>query len=161
MAKDPKPSLVELVAKATEADLASIDEQITAKEAELADATRRIGGELDALKALRKVVDVKLHGKPQRKPRQAKAASHKSNGEPNGFRSGPPAPSRVAVHSDTTLASEIIGAINLHGPLLPDTLARKLDRSPVGIKMAVGKSDHLKLLSDGRVALANHDESDD
>ena len=161
-AKDKSPSLVDLVAKATEADLASIDEQIKAKESELDEATKRIGGELDALKSLRKVIDLKLHGKPERKKRQpAVKLTQNGNGhEPDGFRLPPPAKSRIVTAHEGALASEIIGHVTLHGPGFPAAIARKLDRTETGVKMAVSKSDGLKTLADGRVALSTHDESE-
>lgn len=147
MAKEQKPSLVDLVAKATAADLAVIDEQITARETELAEATARIGGELGSLKALRRVIDIKLHGKPQRKTRQPRKAQ------------APAATSHASGDAPTGLQSEIIGFITLNGPGFPEAIGRKLDRPAQAIACSVSKRpDLLKKLSDGRIALANHEE---
>ena len=73
--KDTEPDLIDLLAKASAADLAKLDARIADKESELAAVAARIGGELESLKSLRKVIDVKLNGKPARKKPERKAKS--------------------------------------------------------------------------------------
>jgi hypothetical protein len=71
--------LVELLRSAGEKDLAAINERIAAVEQELEETTKRLRGELDGLRLLKKSIDWRLHGKPKRKsPGPHKA---KSNGK--------------------------------------------------------------------------------
>lgn len=73
MAKTSKPSILDLLAEVSEADLEIIDEKITALTTDIAN----IQAEIDSLRVVRKTVDVKLHGKPERKKpvRKAKAGA--------------------------------------------------------------------------------------
>jgi hypothetical protein len=156
VAKDRKPNLIEVLSTASEADLLEIDDQIAAKEKELAETTKALEGELAALQYLRRVVDVKLHGKPERKQRQAKAkaapAPHAaSNGDRNEIE-----PMHAA------LASQIVGLITKEGPITPEVIARKLDRTPQGVRMAITKAGGLfKRMSGDRVGLPGSRESED
>jgi hypothetical protein len=157
--KTSQPTLLDLMARATAADLAEIDQQIAAKETELAEAEKRIGGELDALKQLRKVVDVKLNGKPARKKpeRKAKAgvsAASSGNGHA-GNGAGP------INRLNDGLAGDIVACIKLHGAAFPAAIGRKLDRTEQAVNMSVTKRpDLLKRLSSGQIGLADHDERD-
>lgn len=142
-----EPDLIDLLAKASEADLAKLDTRITDKQAELDAITMRIGGELSALQSLRKVLDIKLHGKPARKKpeRKAKAASATTATVEHG--------------APTGLAADIVACIQVHGPAFPAAIGRKLDRTEQAINMSVTKRpDLLKRLSDERIALADHEE---
>lgn len=156
--KDKAPSLIDLLSKATAADLANLDQQIAEKESALAEATKNLEADLASLKALRKVIDVKLNGKPERKKpvRKAKGSVLVPQERPayhNGDSVG---------HEEAGLASKIVGLITRDGPLSPQALAIKLGRSPQGINMSVTKmSSMFKRLSDGRIALPNHEEDED
>lgn len=158
MAKDRKPNLIEVLSTAGESDLLEIDAQIEAKEKELADTTKALEGELAALQYLRRVVDVKLHGKPARKQRQAKAA--KAGPSPAQAPAGPDRDGLEPMHA--ALASQIVALITKEGPITPETIARKLDRTPQGVRMAITKAGGLfKRMSGDRVGLPGSRESED
>lgn len=117
-AKQKQASLVDLLAKVSVADLADIDQQIAAKQAELDEANKRIGGELDALKTIRKVIDIKLNGKPARKKREPKAAKAEPvNRLPSANGNG---------HDGTSPVERIRQVLKDCGPCLPATIAKKL-----------------------------------
>ncbi len=124
MAKTAQPSLVDLLKKATAADLADIDQQIAAKQAELDEATKLIGGELDALKVIRKVLDVKINGKPARQPRGAKkvARQERVNRLPSSNGNGQHV-DRDAAGITVQSVSEILKSC---GACSPYTIAKKL-----------------------------------
>lgn len=111
MAKAAQPSLVELLKKATASDLSDIDAQITEKQAELDEATKRIGGELDALKVIRKVLDVKINGKPPRAPKGSRKAAKGA------------AP---AAGDPVSTVDKVAKVLKDCGACLPMTIARKL-----------------------------------
>jgi hypothetical protein len=166
------PKLLDLVAKAGESDLAEIDQQIADQEATLADFTKKAEGDISALKALRKVINIKLHGRPPRKPhvRKAKGSNPPQDG-PHAYRQPPSARPGLAVGPavgsgggavDGTISSRVKNLLMLHGPLSVQALSVKLACSPQAIAMAVTKSPHsFKRLNDGRVAPSNYDDSDD
>ena len=69
MAKaEHKPSIVELIKSATDADLEAIDAEILERRNQIA----KLDDEVYALKAMRRTIEVKLHGKPERKKPQRK-----------------------------------------------------------------------------------------
>lgn len=152
--KDRTPSLLDLIGRATEADLSAIDEQIAEKQNELDAATHALQADLDSLRQLRRLIDVKLHGKPARKKTQRKGRG--GNGQPTD----PADDARSAVVEravgahEAALASKIVDLITREGPMTDIVIARKLDRTPQGIRMALTKSAALfRRLPDARVAL--------
>lgn len=124
-----QPSLVDLLARASVADLAGIDQQIAAKQADLDAATKKLGDELDALKAIRKVIDIKLNGKPPRKVRQPKASTTdpvnrlpSSNGNGSGYTPG----TQVDREAAGITVQSISAILKSCGACSPYTIARKL-----------------------------------
>jgi hypothetical protein len=131
MAKTTQPSLVELLKKATASDLSDIDAQITEKQAELDEATKRIGGELDALKVIRKVLDVKINGKPPRAPKGSKNAA-------KATAACQPVSSQVG----ESPADKIAKVLKDCGPCRPATIAKKLGGEHLlhGVAITLGKN---------------------
>lgn len=149
--------LLEAILRAGATDLASIDAEIAAKEEALAAAKREIETELAMLKQLRRVLDVKLNGKPARKVRQPKAAKAKGTGG-GGQGTGSDDDDTVSVGG---LASQIIHLLDAGTGVAPiDLLAERLGRNVHGIKLAISKCRQLQLLDGGRVAMAGYVDED-
>lgn len=72
--------LIETLAAAGPEELAAIDEQIEALEAELAALVTDKRKAIDALKRLRAVLDVQVNGKPTKAKRQKRAAAASGTG---------------------------------------------------------------------------------
>lgn len=133
-AKQKPASLVDMLAKVSVADLADIDQQIAAKQAELDEATKKIGGELEALKTIRKVVDIKLNGKPARKQRQPKGTkAEPANRLPSSNGNG---------LDGISPADKIAKVLKECGPCLPATIAKKLGGEHLlhGVAITLGKN---------------------
>jgi hypothetical protein len=83
-----KPDKVDLLLKelasATESTLTRLDEKIAAKEKQIEELLGEHTKELDAFKAMRKLLSVRIHGKPPRVPQKAKAEKPASNRYRNG-----------------------------------------------------------------------------
>lgn len=118
----PQTSLVDLLNKASASDLADIDQQIAAKQTELDEATKKIGGQLDSLKAIRKVLDLRINGKPARKKREPKSSPVNRLPSVNGNGHGR-AVDRDAAGITVQSVAEILKSC---GPCSPYTIAKKL-----------------------------------
>lgn len=130
-ATQSQPSLVDLLKRAGAADLADIDQQIAAKQAELDEATKRIGGELDALKVIRKVLDVKINGKPARAPKGSRKAAK-----------GAAAGQSISGQPGESPADKIAKVLRDCGPCMPATIAKKLGGEHLlhGVSITLGKN---------------------
>ncbi len=117
--------LVDLFASAGENDLAAIDEQIEVHRMEQREALRKI----DGLLAIRKALEIKLHGKAPRQKTDRKAASKPQ----------PSPPTPQSPTDGSTPSQRIVTAIRAHGPLTPRQLADTLDLSPGVIAVAVSR----------------------
>lgn len=132
MAKDSKPSLVNLVASATVDDLNEVLSQIHKKQLELAEVTDRLGNEIHALIQLRKVLDSKLHGKPKRRGRRA--ATEDANGDEAETSEAP------VVDKPPSFADRIACAIAERGPMTTSRIAQRLATSEHGVRICIGRS---------------------
>ncbi len=150
MAKE-SPTLLDMVNAATADDLAQIDQKITSAEADLSQTVAKAEAEIASLKSLRRVIDIKINGKPARKKREAKASSP---GEPAAGASGS--------NGQVLLIDRVMFVIKQHGPTFPAGIGRKLDVTEAAVNQAVtlgirgGKK--IKALADGRIALSAHTE---
>lgn len=116
MAKDTaKPSLLDVLEKATTEDLDAVREQIAEHEKQL-----------DSLRAVEKLLNIRINGKPERKKPVRKAAA--GNAEPGGQMQA------------TGLAQKILDLVLSRGPCQPSTAARLLEVSEQAVRIAVGKS---------------------
>jgi hypothetical protein len=79
--KTKAPSLLDMLAKAGAGDLAEIDEQIATKQAELDALSKKLVDELAGLLQLRKVVNIRVNGKPPRKKPERKAKTGGGRGK--------------------------------------------------------------------------------
>lgn len=125
-----KIDLVDLFASAGESDLAAIDQQIQVHRATHRDAQQKI----DGLLAIRKALELKLHGKAPRKKPERKAAA-----KPEG------AAASQTPADGATPSQQIATAIRAHGPLTPRQIADTLGLAPGVIAVAVSRSKSLAL----------------
>lgn len=129
--KTQQPSLVDLLNKATAADLADIDQQIADKQSELDEATKQLITDLESLKAVRKVIDIRVNGKPARKKREPRKAA----GDKGVSQSAASAP------ASSDLLARIIQIIHGCGPCTSYTISKKLgDTSEYLVRNALIKS---------------------
>lgn len=133
--RQPTPSaadsIMETLGAATADDLATIDDRIG-----------ELQKEIDSLSVVRKLIDVKLNGKPKRKsPSKAK-----SNGQA--------APTTEKASGQMPLDMQIRGLIKEQGcPLVPDAIARALGVSLQAVAVSAGKSNSLEKTPDGKITL--------
>jgi hypothetical protein len=140
MVKESDSSIVDLLDKCTAKDLADVDQKIAAEESALGQLLKNSESKIASLRALRRVLDIMLNGKPQRKKREAKAAAP---------------PSDI---NDTTLRliDRVVSVVKQHGSSFPAAIARKLDVTEGQVNMAAShgvRAGRVKVLDDGRISL--------
>jgi predicted PP-loop superfamily ATPase len=144
--------LVEMVGRATEEDLAAIDQTIADKKSAMDATVKQLGDEIASLEALRKVLDIKLHGK------QKKTWSRKK-------KESAAAPSASAATPNDSFAAQLASKVQLisrNGPMLTDTIARKLGETQAAVVGAITKHpSQFKSIGGGRIALPGFREPDD
>jgi len=124
--KDTKPRLLDVLEQATSDDLVAVQEQIAEHEKQL-----------NSLRAVEKLLSIRINGKPARKQREPKQPKTTANAAPGGQMSG-------------GLAKKILDLVLSRGPCLPETAARLLATSEQGIRVAVGQSS-LLTIEDGKI----------
>jgi hypothetical protein len=124
MSKSKETSLVSVLASATADDLADIDASIAEKE----QAIKSIEGEIASLRIVRKFIDVKLNGQPQRKKPERKAGGGRK-----------PAPVRDAIYD--LLAKHDV-------PMKPATIASQIG-AEVGSVYSALKHEWFRQTPDG------------
>ena len=127
-------ALLEQLEACGEATLAELDEQIAAEEQQLAELTSKREAKIAALKSVRKVIDVKVNGKPARKKPQRKAEGEEGTGE-------------------KTLKERLYDLIVEKGPLRPAEAARELDCTASGISSTL-KCGWFEKNDDGQIMIA-------
>lgn len=115
-----------LLAKAGEKELAEIDEIIAAREAELAEYCQKKQGEIDSLREIRKVCDIRLNGKPQRGRWRRTDADSDTAGIPTA--------------TVQRLADWIAQRLEERGPQTTSELAIARSASESAIRIAIGKA---------------------
>ena len=145
MSNTEASSLVDQIANATADDLANIDADIAKLESEQGTLQNKI----DALRKVRKIIDLSLNGKPPRKPRTTK---------PSGQHTPPNSASGNGSHiSDpgepSALAKKIQGAIEKFGPQTCATIAMHVGTTPAAVGNCVANSDLFAKLPSGTVKL--------
>lgn len=137
MKKSREPSFVDALARVSHADLEEIDRQIVEKQQALEDVTRVLDQELDALRLARKVIDVKLHGKPKKtwSRRGKQAAGDEAEGE-QVTNSEPEEPA----DEPKSLADRIQEVIELRGPMTTSRIAQYLCKSEQAVRISIGRN---------------------
>jgi hypothetical protein len=123
--------LIELLTNASDADLSAITERIGQVERELEDTTKRLRGELDGLRLLKKSIEWRLHGKPQRKV--PSGPSKKKKGE---------------------VATGMYDLIAAEGSLPPKVIAQRLGIKPATAGVVAATCEWFKRLPSGDVDIA-------
>lgn len=127
-------ALLELLGKATAADLAEIDQQIAEHQVEI-----------DKLWAVRKLIDVKVNGKPERKARATRKAGE-SKPSANGVTSIPSGASSGELMINRRKA--IAKLLGKEGPQRSGVICNRLD-IPSGSITGVMNSDWFNLTDNG------------
>lgn len=120
-AKEGRIRIVDVLAGACDEDLIEIREQIAEQERELADLLAERRRKIDALKDAAKLLEVQLHGRPQRKSAAA---------DESGDAAAQPKQLRELIHD----------LISTEGPLSISQIAAHLAKPKHTIAIAVGKS---------------------
>ncbi|MBE3131535.1 MAG: hypothetical protein IMZ54_12585 [Acidobacteria bacterium] len=124
--------LVEALKKATGADLAAVRERRETAEKEV-----------ESLKAVERILDVRINGKQKRKAPQPKAASGGGN-----------AAGAKEKFSPGELVERIFDVITEDGPQTAAEIAQKLGSSPQAVGVTAAKSPWFDRLDDGTWAIA-------
>jgi hypothetical protein len=150
---ETKPcAVLEALQNSTEEDVAAIDTRIAELEAELGQTTERIKGEIASLKAAKRLIECRLHGKPakpQRKPRQAAAVAtsgtlsngRQFRGNRRTFASGQQ-PNDESENG--RLSSRIMNLLKHQGPMAIQVIANRLEEPLQAVAVAVVHSSGLK-----------------
>lgn len=123
----PPPSLVDQILFATEADLQAIDDQITAITDEICEKQKTV----DGFRAIRKAIEIRINGKPERKKR-----------EPGD---GTPKPQVTDI---------IFDLLTKEGSMPVPAIAERLGKSPAVIGMAIGRKAEWFVRKNGEVHIA-------
>lgn len=126
----PGPTLTEQILSATQADLDSIDETIQKLVDEIAEQERSV----DGLRAIRRAIEIRLHGKPERKKREASTAD---NGQVK-----------------ESLADVIHDLLQKEGSMPVPAIAERLCKPPAIIGMAIGRKAEWFVRKNGEVSIA-------
>ncbi len=110
--------LVEAIKTATPEQLASV-------RARMAELTR----EIEALRAVERVLSLRIEGKPERRPREPRESGAK-------------------------LADRIYECITVNGPGKVEDIARKIGEKEQAVRMSIQRSDWFKVLDSGKVMIA-------
>lgn len=129
-----KINLIEALQAATAEDLADIDARITAVRDKIEATLRAQRGELDALLAARKLIDLRINGRPP------KGAAKKGASPADG--------------GGSELACAIHDLLTKEGSLPVAAIAQRLGRAPQAIGVCVAKSEWFSRTPDGDVEIA-------
>jgi hypothetical protein len=145
MAKIPK--IVETLTSATEDDLAAIQSAIAELETELNATISEKRKTIDALSAIAKVIDLRLHGKPARKKMQRRS------------KSAPPVPGESQAvdeldEAPRKLRDDIYDLIFKEGPMPLPAIAASLNVAPQAVSMSIRKTPEWFATRNGEVAIA-------
>lgn len=124
------PSLIDQILFATEADLQAIDEQIAAITDEIAEKQRTV----DGFRAIRKAIEIRINGKPERKKREPR--------EP-----GDDTPKQQ-------LSDAVFDLLTKEGSMPVPAIAERLGKTPAIIGMAIGRKSEWFVRKNGEVHIA-------
>ena len=133
MSKQKEPGILDLLNKVSADDLAAIDEQIVTKRAEFDEIYKRMDAEILALEQLRKVIDVKLNGKPPRAVRGSKKAAKAAAAATK---------TDAAPKAESPLLGQIATVLKTSGACKSMTIAKKLGGEHLehNVRMLLGQN---------------------
>ncbi|GAA4443040.1 hypothetical protein [Bremerella cremea] len=162
MTATPSPSLVDQICGAGPDELKDIDAKIADLEAKQVNLQNQI----DALQKVRRVIDVRLHGKPQRKPRQprkgreASGTGHTTPGPvaPEVSAPQPPAPSaapKTAAPDDgmSDFERRVFTVLQKGGPQTAATIAAKVAATPASVVNCVTNCSRFSRAKTGMISI--------
>lgn len=132
-----KINLIEALQAATAEDLADIDARITAVRDKIEATLRAQRGELDALLAARKLIDLRINGRPSK---AVKGAAKKGASPADG--------------GGSELACAIHDLLTKEGSLPVAAIAQRLGKTNAAIGVCVARSSWFSRTSDGDVQIA-------
>lgn len=133
--KPTSPSLVDQILFATEADLQAIDEQITAITDEIAEKQRTV----DGFRAIRKAIEIRLNGKPERKKPERSAGGAVATNDAGGKR--------------VKLIERVYALLMSEGSMPLPAIAERVGSTPGSVSGTIAGSDWFEL-RDGEVHIA-------
>lgn len=147
-------SLVDQISNATSDDLREIEAEIAKLEGEQAALQNRI----DALKNIRRVVNIAINGKPARAPRGSKkkgGATSAATAGPVDVAAPPEAPQVTTADAEPSpLETKLIAEIKKTGPATAATLAMRCGATPAAVNRMLETSRFFIRMTSGTIKLS-------
>ncbi len=139
-APEKERTLLEVLESAGESDLQEIDDRLHGLRAKMDETLASYRRQIDALELARKLLSVKLHGKPPRKVRQKRAAAAAAGGsESTVVTTGGGGGDQPGDGDGSTLKERIWDLVQTEGAMSIEEIARHFGTSKAAVAMCIAR----------------------